>query len=182
VVHLLVRALEGVEPGEVELAGGLAARRRLPRGGRLSVEGRKAGERCEQGDERAAVLHVRDSNRQRRVLYKAPARRSVPNAPPKRGSIRAFGALNPNGRIRMSSTAHVIPAASAAESGTRTAALTMFGLLLVSYTLMSADRYLINMLGPDIRKALSFSLPQMGALTTMFTLGIALAGLPGGAL
>ena len=58
----------------------------------------------------------------------------------------------------------------------------MFGLLLVSYTLMSADRYLINMLGTDIRKALSFSLPQMGALTTMFTLGIALAGLPGGAL
>jgi DHA1 family inner membrane transport protein len=82
----------------------------------------------------------------------------------------------------MSSTAHVMPAASAAQSGTRTAALTMFGLLLVSYTLMSADRYLINMLGPDIRKALSFSLPQMGALTTMFTLGIALAGLPGGAL
>jgi len=82
----------------------------------------------------------------------------------------------------MSSTAHVMPAASAAQSGTRTAALTMFGLLLISYTLMSADRYLINMLGPDIRKALSFSLPQMGALTTMFTLGIALAGLPGGAL
>ena len=82
----------------------------------------------------------------------------------------------------MSSTAHVMPAAAAEQSGTRTAALTMFGLLLVSYTLMSADRYLINMLGTDIRKALGFSLPQMGALATMFTLGIALAGLPGGAL
>ena len=82
----------------------------------------------------------------------------------------------------MSSTAHGRPAAAAEQSGTRTAALTMFGLLLVSYTLMSADRYLISMLGTDIRKALSFSLPQMGALTTMFTLGIALAGLPGGAL
>ena len=58
----------------------------------------------------------------------------------------------------------------------------MFGLLLVSYTLMSADRYLISMLGPDIRAALGLSLPQMGALTTMFTLGIAIAGLPGGAL
>ena len=75
-----------------------------------------------------------------------------------------------------------MPAAAAEQSGTRTAALTMFGLLLVSYTLMSADRYLINMLGTDIRKALNFSLPQMGALATMFTLGIALAGLPGGAL
>lgn len=75
-----------------------------------------------------------------------------------------------------------MPAAAAEQSGTRTAALTMFGVLLVSYTLMSADRYLINMLGTDIRKALGFSLPQMGALATMFTLGIALAGLPGGAL
>src|SRR3954471_16207822 len=82
----------------------------------------------------------------------------------------------------MSSTARVIPAPSTAQSGTRTAALMMFGLLLVSYTLMSADRYLISMLGPDIRSALSLSLPQMGALTTMFTLGIAIAGLPGGAL
>src|SRR3954470_13117042 len=82
----------------------------------------------------------------------------------------------------MSSTAHVTPAASTAPSGTRTAALAMFGLLLVSYTLMSADRYLISMLGPDIRTALRLSLPQMGALTTMFTFGIALAGLPGGAL
>ena len=82
----------------------------------------------------------------------------------------------------MSSTTQVKTAAAAERSGARTAALAMFGLLLVSYTLMSADRYLINMLGPDIRAALSLSLPQMGALATMFTLGIALAGLPGGAL
>ena len=61
-------------------------------------------------------------------------------------------------------------------------ALTMFGLLLVSYTLMSADRYLISMLGTDIRAALGLTLPQMGALTTMFTLGIGIAGLPSGAL
>jgi len=58
----------------------------------------------------------------------------------------------------------------------------MFGLLLVAYTLMSADRYLISMLGTDIRTALSLTLPQMGALTTMFTLGIGIAGLPAGAL
>jgi DHA1 family inner membrane transport protein len=81
----------------------------------------------------------------------------------------------------MSSTTHVKTAA-AEQSGARTVALAMFGLLLVAYTLMSADRYLINMLGPDIRAALNLSLPQMGALATMFTLGIALAGLPGGAL
>src|SRR6185436_11145721 len=85
-------------------------------------------------------------------------------------------------RNSMSSTTQVKTGAAAEQSGARTVALAMFGLLLVSYTLMSADRYLISMLGPDIRAALSLSLPQMGALTTMFTLGIALAGLPGGAL
>ena len=58
----------------------------------------------------------------------------------------------------------------------------MFGLLLVTYTLMAADRYLVSMLGTDIREALSLSLPQMGALTTMFTLGIGIAGLPAGML
>src|SRR5258706_10839554 len=82
----------------------------------------------------------------------------------------------------MSSTTQVEAAAVAERVDARTAGLAMFGLLLVSYTLMSADRYLISMLGPDIRSALSLSLPQMGALTTMFTLGIAIAGLPGGAL
>ena len=47
---------------------------------------------------------------------------------------------------------------------------------------MAADRYLISMLGPDIRDALGLSLRQMGTLTTIFTLGIAIAGLPAGAL
>src|SRR5436309_7511885 len=82
----------------------------------------------------------------------------------------------------MSSTIQAKAVAVAERVDSRTAALAMFGLLLVAYTLMSADRYIISMLGPDIRAALSLSLPQMGALTTMFTLGIAIAGLPGGAL
>lgn len=68
------------------------------------------------------------------------------------------------------------------QSGTRAFALAMFGLLLVCYVLMSADRYHISILAPDIRAALGFSLPQMGALTTLFTLGIGIAGLPAGAL
>src|SRR3954462_14452455 len=82
----------------------------------------------------------------------------------------------------MTSIAQAKTAATADRSGARTTALAMFALLLVSYTLMSADRYLISMLGPDIRAALGLSLPQMGALTTMFTFGIAIAGLPAGAL
>src|SRR5436190_18642434 len=82
----------------------------------------------------------------------------------------------------MSSTTQAKAVAVAERVDGRTAALTMFGLLLVSYTLMSADRYLISMLGTDIRAALALTLPQMGALTTMFTLGIGIAGLPAGAL
>jgi predicted MFS family arabinose efflux permease len=70
----------------------------------------------------------------------------------------------------------------ASQSSLSTAALAMFALLLVAYTLMAADRYLISMLGTDIREALNLSLPQMGTLTTTFTLGIAIAGLPSGAL
>jgi MFS transporter, DHA1 family, inner membrane transport protein len=82
----------------------------------------------------------------------------------------------------MSSTTQVKTAATVGQSGTKTVALAMFGLLLVAYTLMSADRYIISMLATDIRTALSLTLPQMGALTTMFTLGIGIAGIPAGLL
>ena len=56
------------------------------------------------------------------------------------------------------------------------------GLLLVTYVLMVADRFLVSMLATDIRGALDLSLPNMFALTTMFTLGLGIAGLPAAAL
>ena len=71
---------------------------------------------------------------------------------------------------------------STEHSGPRAAALMMFGLLLLSYVLMASDRYLVSILAPDIRKVFGFSLPQMGALTTLFTLGIGIAGIPSGLL
>ena len=67
-------------------------------------------------------------------------------------------------------------------SGHRNAALAMFGLLLLTYILMVADRFLISMLATDIRATLDLSVPNMFALTTMFTLGLGIAGLPGAAL
>ena len=82
----------------------------------------------------------------------------------------------------MASTSQAQQPVRGDQSSARTAAFAMFALLLVAYTLMAADRYLISMLGTDIREALSLSLPQMGTLTTTFTLGIAIAGLPSGAL
>lgn len=67
-------------------------------------------------------------------------------------------------------------------AGTQKIAYAMFGLLLVTYTLMVADRFLVSMLAVDIRGALNLSVPNMFALTTMFTLGLGIAGLPAAAL
>ena len=58
------------------------------------------------------------------------------------------------------------------HSGLNKAAMAMFGLLLVTYILMVADRFLVSMLATDIRGALDLSVPNMFALTTMFTLGL----------
>jgi DHA1 family inner membrane transport protein len=68
------------------------------------------------------------------------------------------------------------------HSGMNKAAMAMFGLLLVTYILMVADRFLVSMLAVDIRGALDLSVPNMFALTTMFTLGLGIGGLPAAAL
>ena len=68
------------------------------------------------------------------------------------------------------------------HSGPKKAAMAMFGLLLVTYILMVADRFLVSMLATDIRGALDLSIPNMFALTTMFTLGLGIGGLPAAAL
>ena len=62
------------------------------------------------------------------------------------------------------------------------AALAMFGLLLVTYILMVADRFLISMLATDIKGSLGLEGTSTLALTTMFTLGLGIAGLPAAAL
>jgi MFS family permease len=58
----------------------------------------------------------------------------------------------------------------------------MYCVLLVSYMLMAADRYLFPVLAADIRKAFGFSLANTGLLSTIFTLGLGLGGLPTGYL
>ncbi len=61
-------------------------------------------------------------------------------------------------------------------------AIAMYCVLLVSYILMAADRYLFPVLAPDIRKAFGFSLANTGLLSTIFTLGLGIGGLPTGYL
>ena len=58
----------------------------------------------------------------------------------------------------------------------------MYCVLLVSYILMAADRYLFPVLGADVRKAFGFTLEQTGLLATIFTLGLGIGGLPTGFL
>jgi MFS transporter, DHA1 family, inner membrane transport protein len=61
-------------------------------------------------------------------------------------------------------------------------AIAMFCVLLVSYVLMAADRYLFPVLAADVRRAFGFSLRNTGLLSTIFTLGLGLGGLPTGYL
>jgi MFS transporter, DHA1 family, inner membrane transport protein len=67
-------------------------------------------------------------------------------------------------------------------SGTRTAAIAMFAVLLASYAINAMDRQLFPILAPEVRREYGFSLAAIGLLSTIFTLGMALAGLPTGYL
>jgi MFS family permease len=60
------------------------------------------------------------------------------------------------------------------------AAIAMF--FILSYILNSIDRGLFSVLAIEVRDAMSLSLPQVGLASTMFTLGMGLAGIPTGYL
>ncbi len=94
-----------------------------------------------------------------------------------------------NGKIRSEQqTAAVQEAApggqgaAPAPSGVSFLGIVMYSVLLVSYALMAADRYLFPVLAPDVRRNFGFSLANTGLLTTIFTLGLGLGGLPTGYL
>jgi len=58
----------------------------------------------------------------------------------------------------------------------------MYGVLLLAYSVNAADRQLFPLLAHDVREQYHFSLADTGLLTTIFTLGLAVAGLPTGYL
>jgi MFS transporter, DHA1 family, inner membrane transport protein len=58
----------------------------------------------------------------------------------------------------------------------------MFGVLLASYAINAMDRQLFPLLVPEVRQEYGFSLAGVGFLSTVFTLGMALAGVPTGYL
>jgi MFS family permease len=75
-----------------------------------------------------------------------------------------------------------VGAATRDQAGTRTVAITMYCILLLSYVLMAADRYLFPVLAADVRREFGFSLANTGLLSTIFTLGLGIGGLPTGYL
>jgi MFS family permease len=58
----------------------------------------------------------------------------------------------------------------------------MFAILLASYAINAMDRQLFPLLVSDVRREYGFSLSESGLASTIFTLGMALAGLPAGFL
>jgi MFS transporter, DHA1 family, inner membrane transport protein len=73
-----------------------------------------------------------------------------------------------------------VSAARREQAGTRSVAITMYCILLLSYVLMAADRYLFPVIAPYVRREFSFSPQLTGLLTTIFTLGLGVGGLTTG--
>ena len=73
-----------------------------------------------------------------------------------------------------------VNAAPREQTGTRSVAITMYCILLLSYVLMAADRYLFPVIAPYVRREFGFSPPITGLLTTIFTLGLGVGGLTTG--
>jgi MFS transporter, DHA1 family, inner membrane transport protein len=66
------------------------------------------------------------------------------------------------------------------KSGVR--GVVMFGVLLASYAINAMDRQLFPLVAPEVRGEFGFSLAGIGLLSTVFTLGMAVAGAPTGVL
>lgn len=71
-----------------------------------------------------------------------------------------------------------------AERGARGKTLALLGIviLLGSYVVNAMDRQLFPLILPEVRREYGFELPQAGLMATVFTIGMALAGLPTGYL
>ena len=67
-------------------------------------------------------------------------------------------------------------------SAERRLALLGIVILLGSYVINAMDRQLFPLILPEVRREFGFDLPQAGLMSTVFTIGMALAGMPTGYL
>ena len=68
------------------------------------------------------------------------------------------------------------------KRATNAFALLGIAILLGSYVINAMDRQLFPLILPEVRREFGFDLPQAGLMSTVFTIGMALAGLPTGYL
>src|ERR1700722_18684699 len=113
------------------------------------------------------------------ILSKRPEPRGITGGRPVHRGTEAGGGRKKQVR-EQSSTLQANTASR--EPGTRSAAIAMYGVLLLAYSVNAADRQLFPLLAHDVRVQYGFSLSDTGLLTTIFTLGLAVAGLPTGYL
>jgi MFS transporter, DHA1 family, inner membrane transport protein len=73
-----------------------------------------------------------------------------------------------------------VSAAPREQTGARSVAIAMYCILLLSYVLMAADRYLFPVIATDVQREFSFPPVLTGLLTTIFTLGLGVGGLTTG--
>ena len=64
----------------------------------------------------------------------------------------------------------------------RSIAVLMYAALLVSYVINAMDRQLYSVIASDVGSEFGFTLPQLGLQSTIFTLGMGVAGIPAGLL
>ena len=74
------------------------------------------------------------------------------------------------------------PGAAAARATDNAIAIAAIAVLIASYAVNAMDRTLFPLMLTDVRREYGFSLPQGGLLSTIFTLGMTLAGIPTGYL
>ncbi|HLX14348.1 MAG TPA: MFS transporter [Bradyrhizobium sp.] len=72
--------------------------------------------------------------------------------------------------------------ASIAETSRSAIAIAAIAALIASYCVNAMDRTLFPLMLTDVRKEYGFTLPQAGLMSTFFTLGMTLAGIPTGYL
>jgi DHA1 family inner membrane transport protein len=75
-----------------------------------------------------------------------------------------------------------VRAVDAPRAASRVLRFVTFGVLLGSYVVNAMDRQIFPLVAPDVRREYGFSLAGVGLLSTIFTLGMAVAGVPTGFL
>ena len=79
-------------------------------------------------------------------------------------------------------TTSAVPTNQAAGAVAPRAAVAMFGLLLLAYSVNAMDRMVFPVLLPDVSVEYGFTLGQSGLQATMFALGMGITGIPAGLL